>query len=623
MSNCASAFAHKTRKLLFLPEEKLMLPPQKIPWPPSDTMTSEEKAKLPEAERLRLPFATYYDPLYDKRFFDPTRHGVPLHLLGKTGKWYVPPNSFILNQKYQLTDQEKERIARELLGNLVIPSSTTALNKPSATSNSFVSSNTTNTITTTATTHPAPASTALQQSRQLPAFIRPAERTTTRRLREEQSDGEDSCPDCSDSDDDARTPLQKKQTVAEKARRSKLLRIERCLVNDIKIDYRDPYDQDTARAFRCISANSVYNYCSAITAIAQAGYPLTWEGYQRFISQNGEKFSAGTIKQYLTAFKHYARAAGLDGAKARTDAVNEAVAQEQGHSLNVRGTITQDLVAELIARPAVKAQPLLRDVFILLSATGVRSNQLTDLKEDACALVTTQPRTWRVTVRRNQKGNTKKNLTLLYEIHFTNPTWFEEVSRIVALARSKATDADPHPLLCPRWMEGRGAAARALLAQEAKALKWSPRLQWVVHSFRNGAACDAFMKYASQGDLRALEEVRRRTGHISLDMLRLYAIPESERESYRERLLGDSLLHATGVVANSLDGKYCPPPRTRSMVVYSQMKQVGDRLDFQQHVRDAPTQFVASRTGDAPSTNSRGRGRGRVAVARGRGGVLR
>ena len=600
-----------------------MLPPQKIPWPPSDTMTLEEKARLPEAERLRLPFATYYDPLYDKHFFDPTCHGVPLHLLGKTGKWYTPPSSFILNQKYQLTDQEKERIARELLGDFIIPPPQKVFVKPSHISDSSTSNITLRSATPATLVAPASVSKALQQTRQLPAFLNPAARTTTRRAREGLKDGDDSCPDCSDSDDDARTPLQKKQTVAEKARRSRLLRIERCLVDDIKIDYRNPYDQDTARAFRCISANSVYNYCSAITAIAQSGYPLTWEGYQRFITQNGEKFTAGTIKQYLTAFKHYARAAGLDGAKARTDAVNEAVALERGHSLNVRGTITEDLVAALIARPAVKAQPLLRDVFILLSATGVRSNQLADLQEDACALVPSKPRTWRVTVRRNQKGNTTKSLTLLYEIHFTNPTWFEEVSRIVALARSKATDTDPHPLLCPEWMEGRGAAARALLAQEAKALKWSPRLQWVVHSFRNGAACDAFMKYASQGDLRALEEVRQRTGHISLDMLRLYAIPESERESYRERLLGDSLLHATGVVANSLDGMYCPPPRTRSMVVYSQMNQVGDRLDFQQHMRDAPAQFVTSRTGDAPSTNSRGRGRGRVAVARGRGGALR
>ena len=119
-----------------------MLPPQKIPWPPSDTMTFEEKAKLPEAERLRLPFATYYDPLYDKHFFDPTCHGVPLHLLGKTGKWYTPPTSFILNQKYQLTGQEKERIARELLGDFIIPPPQKVFVKPFHNSGSSTSNTT-------------------------------------------------------------------------------------------------------------------------------------------------------------------------------------------------------------------------------------------------------------------------------------------------------------------------------------------------------------------------------------------------------------------------------------------------------------------------------------------------
>ena len=579
-----------------------MLPRQIIPPSPMDTTSREDLYNMQKQDRIRIAFAVYYDPLYDGDYADPTDPEFPLHLVGKTGDWYLPPPDVSLTFGYSLSEDEKRLIALTKLGryfnaindmyiryldNRVLKQERKKL-------------------------QPNPLQTRFS------GIKRAGPRLFQRQQRREE---DDSCPDSSSSDEDDAEPLSEEEEEKARERRSRLVRIERFLRDVAKLDYSKLEDQITARAFKSKNLNTVYNYCSGISAVAKAGFPLTLEGYNKYLISEYNTKSGPTSQQYEISFTHWRNSSGQCGEDIQSRYLTKAIALEKGRTLTVRGSLTEDYVLDLISQPAVKKQSAIRDVYIMLAATGARCNQLVGLRSDACRVDPDQPQVWRVTVKRNFKGRSY-DYARAYEIHFTNPNYHGEILRIVTEAKARSTEEDPHPVLLPDWKTGRGADARKLLAEQAKKLKWSEKLSWVLHSFRYGTACDAFLRKASAGEAAALAEVKKSTGHISITMLRSYAIPVRERESYRDMLLGESLLRATGVVTNALEGTYAPAP-VPSLLRTSTMKAVGNSADLNEITSKLPQQHVSSRTGEEPEKKTKPRKKSDVAVAAGgRGGGL-
>ena len=119
------------------------------------------------------------------------------------------------------------------------------------------------------------------------------------------------------------------------------------------------------------------------------------------------------------------------------------------------------------------------------------------------------------------------------------------------------------------------------------------------------------------------------TGHISLTCLRKYAIPNLEREKYKDMLLGESLLRATGVVVDGLSGSRCPPPMSRPLDIlkFSTMRKTGNKEELRLAISKQPAQHVRERTGSKATGSATVRPRsapsGIIPFLGGRGGKLR
>ena len=196
--------------------------------------------------------------------------------------------------------------------------------------------------------------------------------------------------------------------------------------------------------------------------------------------------------------------------------------------------------------------------------------------------------TWNVTVVRNRKG-TRSKFAQQMEVHYTNPSWKEEIDRISEGVRERIPKEGPNPIVLPKWLPRSGMKERKLLKEQAAALGWVQDLEWVLHSFRNGAACDAFLRHADEGVLKALVAVQKRTGHISLEMLRHYAVSNEDRLKYQKMKMDEGLLRMGGVVADSVESQVRPlfvgngKGATRTKV--SAMHNVGDSEEWKEYMR--------------------------------------
>ena len=142
------------------------------------------------------------------------------------------------------------------------------------------------------------------------------------------------------------------------------------------------------------------------------------------------------------------------------------------------------------------------------------------------------------------------------ESHFTNPFWGRELERILGEAAQRKVRGNSNLLVCPHWTAKSAPKARKLINRCAKELKWSPELNWVLHSTRDGAAVDAFLKAAGKSEKQLLLDIQRRTGHVTLDMLRHYAVPNEERLEFQRMKVDDAMLRATGVVVDHVERRF-------------------------------------------------------------------
>ncbi len=182
----------------------------------------------------------------------------------------------------------------------------------------------------------------------------------------------------------------------------------------------------TALAFMCVTYKTAYSYCSCLHGITKYGYQLTNDGVETFAEEHAHKMTSGTIGQYRNAWTHYRRimvCVGMDRAADRTNAVLEASKITLACAeTKIRGSITQDMAKKLVERAAVKKHPEIRDLFILLSASGVRSNQLHLLRLSHCYEDEDHAGVRQFSVVKNHKGR-GKILADATEIHHTNPFW--------------------------------------------------------------------------------------------------------------------------------------------------------------------------------------------------------
>ena len=565
-------------------------PTQRADEHPFLRLTPEEQQRIGERETNRRRLAEYFDPLYDPAYFNPYRWKWPSHLEGKTGAWYLPPPEGI-QVCFKLSDEEKMAISVLLLGEMsnyyrrtvyqpapYLLMQVPILEKPP----DFKPKDKTLENSPNSTT-------GLERTIVENANGRVRSRITVDEdLSKDQFDepryAVDSTEiDCSSSDDEEENnPKRKEEVRVEMVKRA---RIHRFFLNDLNLDLRhSERDQTTALAFMSIKVGSLYDYCSCLHGIVKRGYQLTEEGVQRFVREQSHNFTSGTINQHHNAFKHYRKAMGLAGEAQRTEAVFAGSCIEKAcANTKVRGSIVQSMARELVESDAVKKKPAFRDLYILLSASGVRSNQLRELRVSDCWEDEKNPGVWQFTVVKNHKGVKSRGPSDATEIHHTNPFWKHEIKRIVSEARSRITKKDSNPHILKEWDIRKGTNERKLLAEQAKRLKWPSELSWVLHSFRNGACCDAFLRNASKGDIAAFAAAQKVTGHVTLQMLRHYAIPNIDRIKYQKMKMDHCLLRVTGIVTDNLTGRYCSAAALPKLVSQSSMKNRGNEDEWKSH----------------------------------------
>lgn len=549
------------------------------------------------AEKHRVVSAVYFDPLTRLEFFDYTRHGYPAHLHGKSGTYYFPPVDHPTSAPFRLTPQDEAFLARAILGPLyrgpadVTP--TVAMRylyeqRPIIQPPAQAAPSSNPLLVSSAAGAAAIPLALARRGRYSPE----KEQTVVTALKSLDVEREiqlklqaDDDPDWSDDDD----MLGEKEREEKRKNQIRFRRLERFFRVELGyVPEENEEERTTMLAFRSVQLDTACQYCSCLSQIVKNGFELTLDGYNQFLVGPGQKLKGPTTGQYFTAFKHFSRVMGWWNPIDRSKAITDALKREKVEGEKVRGSITEDMVEDLLKTKELLdgKHELARNLFILLSATGCRLNQLVHLRESDCKKDPEEEGVWRVSVRANHKGRQGKNASTKFEVHFTNPRWGHEIERILAANRQTSRDRDPH--VCPGWHTGSGMQERKLLKELAAKLKWSPELAWVLHSFRNGAAYDAFMKCASDSDLKRCLAVKAKTGHLTLEMIRHYAVPNSERLRYAQMRLEECVLRATGVVMDGLTGQTCTRPgRFRpKLVSVSSLRNFGDKDEFKKVVKD-------------------------------------
>ena len=67
---------------------------------------------------------------------------------------------------------------------------------------------------------------------------------------------------------------------------------------------------------------------------------------------------------------------------------------------------------------------------------------------------------------------------------------------------------------------------------------------------------DAFLKAAGKSEKQLLLDIQRRTGHVTLDMPRHYAVPNEERLEFQRMKVDDAMPRATGVVVDHVERRF-------------------------------------------------------------------
>ena len=67
--------------------------------------------------------------------------------------------------------------------------------------------------------------------------------------------------------------------------------------------------------------------------------------------------------------------------------------------------------------------------------------------------------------------------------------------------------------------------------------RWNQTLQWVLHSFRHGAAIDAFLASAGDSEYDRIRRLHHTTGHMTVGMMRFYSETNQNRILMEQRRL--------------------------------------------------------------------------------------
>lgn len=362
--------------------------------------------------------------------------------------------------------------------------------------------------------------------------------------------------DVSDSGSDNDEPESKRKTKAKQYAREQAA-ID-AWVRELGFDpVQNPDHNIVALALTYNEPVTVLQYASQLRQITESGHSKTWRGLVMHIAErldgNGRPMSAGTIGQYRSSMLNYLNAIGANGEEAQARAALKGLQRKvRGSNVRRRGGITYEKVRDMI-KSENKLAVIHKRAFTLLSATGVRQNQLVDMRLNEWQLERTEPsgkKVWRVTVRRNKKGvpTTAPGYDTDFEDHLTNPDWSDDIDEILADTKKRTTAINSNPYLLVNW---NAAQARKEVRRLAKKLNWPEALQWVLHSFRHGAAIDAFLKNADRSVVDALKAVQEKTGHISIEMIRYYCEPNEDRERYVNMKMDDGVLRLTKVVQDT------------------------------------------------------------------------
>ena len=373
--------------------------------------------------------------------------------------------------------------------------------------------------------------------------------------------------DASSSDDDDAPAREqtKKRKAARSLLRRQLVQIKKFAYGVLGLDPNVMGDRHTMIAWSANTNATIIGYGSMLRKVAEAGHPMTREGISAYTEQ---RVSAGTLAsksvyQYKNAGNYLYRVLGQDGngSKERFALISKGLSNMAKLNPRTRGAITQDMIEELIELPWLNSPAMIwmRDAFILLAATGVRQNQLINMTAERCRFVknSSEGKIFAITVDANHKGRRgTSNFDNDTECHVTNPVFGHHVDRIHREALAREDDANKISYMSKEWTHTSAAKARKALKRAASELHWNPELSWVLHGTRDGAAVDAFMKTAPLGEKKALLKIQERTGHVTLNMLRHYAIPNDERVKYQRMKRDDAMLRLTGVVCDTLETRY-------------------------------------------------------------------
>jgi hypothetical protein len=157
----------------------------------------------------------------------------------------------------------------------------------------------------------------------------------------------------------------------------------------------------------------------------------------------------------------------------------------------------------------------------------MRRSQLETLRLSRCRFdKNASPPCWVLTADRNFKG--KKGSTgnqPATEEHECNPAWTKELDEIFERVEKRRSANNPDPIVSHGFKPQLGLQY-ILEASE----KWSGDLEWVIHSLRHGAAADALLDYGSKSFAKGFDAARKRTGHVTYEMLAHYTMNNVDRQ---------------------------------------------------------------------------------------------
>ena len=393
-----------------------------------------------------------------------------------------------------------------------------------------------------------------------PVIFRPRLGWPYRRSERKANFLEYGCEDASSSEDDDDNEHGRKRKKARTQAKKQMVQIKKFLYGDLGLDPANEDDQVTVIAWSANANTTVLGYASMLRQVLRAGYPLTRQGVSLYTRERVRRktLAAKSCKQYTFAINYLYSITGEDD-KTRHALFSKGLGKMARLNPKTRGAMTEDMVMELINYPLLLTEKnkWMRDAFILLAATGVRQNQLINMRLDRCRFVkdSSAGSVYAITVDRNHKGRSS-SYDDETECHVTNPVFGDHLDRIVQEAKSRRNSKNKVVYLSPRWDHTSAAKARKVVKEAASYFGWSDELSWVLHSTRDGAAVNAFLKAAPRGEKKALLKIQATTGHVTLNMLRQYAVPNEDRITYQRMKRDDAMLRLTGVVCDTLEKRY-------------------------------------------------------------------